>query len=224
MTFVGPELATGLFTLGGVIVGAVASTGSQVYLDRKREEREADRAKQLVVGELLHLQLVLSSASQGMGWPPIDDVGAFLPNSAWQEHRSRLADVVDEDLWDKLVMAYALLEIDRMRFATAAKLAPDRTLTDSEAASLRQTAYHLGRLRRRLGDGGGGWPDEIFEEHSESFMQWVDGLSADDLENEAVIVQAKQWAHELAELKRDGGDAWLAAINRRLERGNPDQQ
>jgi hypothetical protein len=169
----GPELATGLFTLGGVIVGAVASTGSQIYLEKKRGEREADRARQLVAGELLHLQMVFRGAKAGMGWPPVDDVGAFLPNSAWQEHRSRLVDVVDEDLWDQLVMAYALLEIDRMRFVTAAKLAPDRTLTDSEAGSLRQTANHLGRLRRRLGDGGGGWLDEIAEEQSESFMQWV---------------------------------------------------
>ncbi len=61
----GPELTTGLFTLGGVIVGAVASAGNQVYLERKREEREADRAKQLVAGELLHLQMIFRSASAG---------------------------------------------------------------------------------------------------------------------------------------------------------------
>lgn len=220
----GPELATGLFTLGGVIVGAVASTGSQVYLEKKREEREADRAKQLVAGELLHQQMFFRSASEGMGWPPIDDVGAFLPNSAWQEHRSRLVDVVDEDLWDQLVMAYALLEADRMRFATAAKLAPDRTLTDSEAGSLRQTANHLGRLRRRLGDGGSGWLDEIAEEQSESFMKWFDGLSEDDLRNDALVAQVKLIANELAGLKQDDGGAWLAEINHRLDGIKPDQR
>jgi hypothetical protein len=216
-------LATGLFTLGGVIVGAVATTGSQAYLEKKREEREADRAKQLVAGELLHLQMVFRGASAGTRWPPIEEGNAYLPNSAWQEYRSRLADTVDEDLWDQLVMAYVLLELDRARFVTAAKLI-DRPLAPSEAASLRQTGYHLGRLRRRLGDGGGGWPDEIAEEQTESFMQWVDGLSEDDLKNDTVIVRVKQIANELAELKQDDGDAWLAEINRRLERGNPARQ
>lgn len=217
-------MATGLFTLGGVVVGAVASTGSQVYQEKKREAREADRAKQLVAGELLHLQMVFRGASAGMSWPPIDDVKAFLPNSAWQEHRSRLAATVDEDLWDQLVMAYALLEADRMRFVTAANLAPDRTLTASEAAGLRQTANHLGRLRRRLGDGGGGGLDEIAQEQSESFMQWVDGLSEDELKNDAVVSQVKQIAHELADLKQDDGGAWLAEITRRLEGVRPDQR
>lgn len=39
----GPELATGLLTLGGVVVGAVASTGSQVYLESKWEARKGRR-------------------------------------------------------------------------------------------------------------------------------------------------------------------------------------
>ncbi|MEK6252244.1 MAG: hypothetical protein AABM43_09930 [Actinomycetota bacterium] len=54
-------------------------------------------------------------------------------------------------------------------------------------------------------------------------MQWFDGLSEDDLKNDAVIVQMKQIANELADLKQDDGGAWLAEINRRLERVNPDQ-
>lgn len=82
----------------------------------------------MVAGELLHLQMIFRGASAGTDWPAIEDVNAFLPNSAWQEYRSRLADTVDEDLWDQLVMAYALLEADRARFVTAAKLAPDRPL------------------------------------------------------------------------------------------------
>lgn len=218
MAVMGLELATGLFTLGGVIVGAVASTGSQVYLESKREVREAARAKQLVVGELLHLQLILRSASAGTGWPAIDDVDSFLPNSAWQEHRARLADAVDEELWDQLVMAYAILAIDRMRFVAGSNLAPVRMFTASESASLRQMANHLGRLRRRLGDGGGGWLDEVAEEQSESFMQWVDGLSEDDLEDDGVVAKVKQLATELADLKHDDGGAWLAEVNRRLHR------
>jgi hypothetical protein len=207
-----------------VIVGAVASTGGQAYLEKKREEREDDRAKRLVAGELLHLQMVFRVASAGMSWLPIEDINAFLPNSAWQEHRARLSVTVDEDLWDQLVMAYGLLEIDRMRFVMGSALPPDRKLTESEAASLRQTGYHLGRLRRRLGDGGGGWLDDIVEEQAESFMEWFDGLSDDDLRNDAVVVQVRQIANALASEKHDDGGAWLAAINQRLEMVDADRQ
>jgi len=218
----GPELATGLFALGGVIVGAGASTWGQVYLESKREKREADRAKRLVAGELLHLQLILRAAASGPNWPLISDVNAHLPNTAWQEFRSRLVDTVDDDLFNELVLTYAELESDRARFVAAFNLG-DKPLSALEATSLIKMSNTLGRLRRRLGDTGGGWPDELVEETVDSFTQVFDGLSDDDLKNEALVAKVKQIANELAPLKHDG-DSWLAEINQRLERVNPDQQ
>jgi hypothetical protein len=218
----GPELATGLFTLGGVIVGAGASTWGQVYLESKREKREADRAKRLVAGELLHLQLILRAAAAGPNWPLISDVNAHLPNTAWQEFRSRLVDTVDDDLFRELVLTYAELEADRARFVAAFNLG-GKPLSALEATSLIKMSNTLGRLRRRLGDAGGGWPDEIVEETVDSFMQIFDRLSDDDLHDEAQVARVKDIANSLAPLKHDG-DAWLAEINRRLERVNPDQQ
>ena len=64
---------------------------------------QADRAKRLVAGELLHLQLILRAAAAGPNWPLISDVNAHLPNTAWQEFRSRLVDTMDEDLFNELV-------------------------------------------------------------------------------------------------------------------------
>jgi hypothetical protein len=222
MAPMGPELATGLFALGGVIVGAGASTWGQVYLESKREKREADRAKRLVAGELLHLQLILRAAASGPNWPLISDVNAHLPNTAWQEFRSRLVDTVDDDLFNELVLTYAELESDRARFVAAFNLG-DKPLSALEATSLIKMSNTLGRLRRRLGDTGGGWPDELVEETVDSFTQVFDGLSDDDLKNEALVAKVKQIANELAPLKHDG-DSWLAEINQRLERVNPDQQ
>ncbi len=216
MAVVGADLATGLFALGGVLLGAGASTGSQVYLENKRERRAEDRAKRLVAGELLHVQMIFRSVAAGTHWPPIEDVDSYLPNSAWQQNRLRLAGVVDEDLWDQLVRAYALLQADRARFVTAARL-ERKPLAPSEAASLRQTGNHLGRLRRRLGAGGGRWLDEIAEEATDTFMQWFDGLSAEDLQQDAVVVQVKELANEPARLRGDDGAAWLTDLNRRLE-------
>jgi hypothetical protein len=210
-----------------VIVGAVASTGSQVYLEKKREEREADRAKKLVAGELLHLQLVFRGAAASNNWPAFEDAKALLPNSAWEMHRTGLADTIDEDLWDQIVMTYALLEYDRERFAVAAKLGPGHPVSEEEAASLRQTGFHIGRLRRRLTGGGGGWLDEFTEEIKpeleilgDSFMQLLNELSDDDLRNDAKIAELKERATELGGLKRTAGDdgAWLAGFNEELNR------
>jgi hypothetical protein len=99
-------IAAGLFSLGGVVIGALLTTFTQLYLERKREQRAADRAKLLVAGELLHAQRILRVVSADKIWPPFEDLNAFLPTSAWQENRSSVAGKVDEDLWNQLVMAY----------------------------------------------------------------------------------------------------------------------
>ena len=153
-------LITGLFSLGGVVIGALLMPLTQLYLERKREQRAADRAKLLVAGELLHAQLVLRSASAGEHWVPVEDVNAFLPTSAWQEHRSSLVGEIHEDLWSRLVMAYAGLETDRARFVLANRLPPETPLPATEAEGIRETSNVLGQLRRELGVGGG-WLDEV---------------------------------------------------------------
>jgi hypothetical protein len=180
-------IAAGLFSLGGVVIGALLTTCTQMYLERKREQRAANRAKQLVAGELLNAQMVLSACSKGNLWPPIEDADAFLPTSAWHDHRSTLAGHVHEDLWNQLVMAYAAIEIDRARFVLANRLPPGTPLPAKEAEGIRQSAMRLGGLRRKLG-GGGGWLEEIHEELkpqvdglNDDFKRWLAGLSDDDL-------------------------------------------
>lgn len=161
----GTVVATWGLTLLAVIVGALASTGTQVYLDRKREHREADRAKQLVAGELLHAQAILRSVPMTGDWPPFEDADVYFPTSAWKEHRSRLAGELDEDLWNQLVLAYMSLEIERARFVDRARFhntgqLPIKPLTAEEADSLKKTAIRLGKLRRQL-YGAAGWEEEI---------------------------------------------------------------
>ena len=160
MPVVGAELATGLFGLGGVILGAATSMGTQIYLERRREAREIARAKQVVAGELLQAQLVLRAFSKGTNWPPWEDVDVLLPTSAWRDNRSRLATTVDEELWSELVTAYVILETDRARFAMAAKLSPATPLPAAQVVELTEAADILGSLRGRLGLGGG-WLDEV---------------------------------------------------------------
>jgi hypothetical protein len=85
-------IAAGLFSLGGVVIGALLTTFTQLYLERKREQRAADQAKLLVAGELQHAQLVLGAVSKGEHWPVVENVDAFLPTSAWRENRASMAD------------------------------------------------------------------------------------------------------------------------------------
>jgi hypothetical protein len=219
-------IAAGLFSLGGVVIGALLTTSTQLYLEWKREQRAADQAKLLVAGELLNAQLILRAASEGKHWPPAKDVDALLPTSAWRENRSSLAGKVHEDLWNQLVMAYGLLEIDRARLVLANRLPPATLLPAKEAEDMKQASNNLGRLRRKLG-GGGGWLDEIHDEFKprmdsfqDDFKRWLDGLSDDDLKKDAVIAKVKQVAKDLGELSRDLGDdgAWSAEINDEIKR------
>ena len=112
-------IAGGLFSLGGVLLGGLLTPLTQLFLERKRERSVADRAKLLVAAELLHAQMTLRSVSNGEFWPPIEDLNAFLPTSAWRDNQSSLAGNMSEDLWVRIVMAYGLLAIDRSRFAVA---------------------------------------------------------------------------------------------------------
>src|ERR1035437_65762 len=217
---------SGLFSLGGVVIGALLTTFTQLYLERKREQRAADRAKLLVAGELLHAQLGLRAASTGKHWPVFEDVDAFLPTSAWRENRSGLAGKVHEDLWNQLVMKYALLEMDRARFVVANRLPPPTPLPAEQAESMKRECYDLGRLRRKLG-AGGVWLDEIHDEYKPQmdslkawFKWWLDGLSDDDLKKDAVITKVKQVAEDLGQLSRTFGDdgAWSAEINDEIKR------
>lgn len=222
----GTVVATWGLTLLAVIVGALASTGTQLYLDRRREQREADRAKQLVAGELLQAQIVLRSVSKGKHWPPMRNPDAYLPTSAWRENRYRLAGKIDETLWDQLVFAYTMLDADRERFVQADQLPPNTPLPAEEAAGISKTARDLGELRQRLFKGGG-WLDDLADEFkprlntlNDSFKAWLNGLSDDDLRNPAVANKVNEKAKELGDLNRDLGDngAWLTEINAEIER------
>jgi len=58
-------IAGGLFSLGGVLLGGLLTPLTQLFLERKRERRVANRAKLLVAGELLQAQLILRAVAKG---------------------------------------------------------------------------------------------------------------------------------------------------------------
>jgi len=124
---------------------------------------------------------------------------------------------VREDLWDQLVMAYALLESDRARFVLASSSPAPVALPAKEAEGLKLFSYELGNLRRQLVPGGG-WMDEIQHQYKPriarlngDFKKMLEAITDDELKKDAVIAEVRQRANELGEINRDlGGDngAW----------------
>ena len=149
-----------VFGLIGVVVGALMTGGTQLFLERRREQRDLRRAKRLVTGELLHASLIFRNLAKLKSWPAFPDASTMLPTSAWQENRAHLAGALDEDLWNQLVTAYSVLEIDRARLTTAKDISPGTPLTDEVIEGMKETARDLERLRRALG-GSGGWLADI---------------------------------------------------------------
>jgi len=68
---------------------------------------------------------------------------------------------------------------------------------------MKEEFYRLGRLRRQLDDGGGGWPDEIAESVMPSFMKVVDALVEGGVTDEAIIADVRGLAEVLAGLSLD---------------------
>jgi hypothetical protein len=140
---VDPNLITALISVGGplagVVLGALLAPMTQLYLERKQEQGAADRAKRLVAGELLHAQLVLRAISEGKVWPHMEDVNAYLPISDWQENKSSLVGKIDDDLWNRLVLAYAGLQGNRAQLAMVKDLPPGKPLPAKRLRVLKRT-------------------------------------------------------------------------------------
>jgi hypothetical protein len=155
-----PQLVAGILPLTGVIIGALLTPLTQLFLERHREQKVANRAKLLVAAELLQAQHILRAASVSKTWPYVEAIDSVLPTAAWREHRSAIAGMVSEELFVKIVMAYTSLEVDRDRIISEQKKSTQSPLTPEIAQSMKEDSETLGDIRRELGIGGG-WMDEI---------------------------------------------------------------
>jgi hypothetical protein len=140
-----------IFGLIGVVLGGLITGGTQMFLEWRREQRAVRRAKRLVKGELLQASMILRYFANSKIWPSSLDATSVLPTLAWQEHRAHLADVLNKDIWDQLVIAYSKLEIER---ALAKDLISDTQLSDEMIETMKHMATTLETLRSKL-DGRG---------------------------------------------------------------------
>ena len=139
--------------LVGVIVGGLITGGFQVFVEWRKQRRSGQHAKRLVCGELLNASLLLRTTATrpSKTWPYLLEVASVLPISAWQEHRAHLSDVVDEDLWNRLVLIYAGIGLEQGRLAFGKDLPPDTPLTEPVTEQMQGFVIELERIRRALG-------------------------------------------------------------------------
>ena len=139
-------ILTAVFGIVGVIVGAIVTGGTQLFIDRRKEQRAVARAKRLVAGELLQARLILRVLHKAQRWPS-PGVLALLSTDAWQEHSFYLS-LLDPTVWDNLVGLYA--EFATLRVVASA-FAPGDAIETGTLATMRSIDEHLASIRHQLG-------------------------------------------------------------------------
>jgi len=136
----------------GVVIGALATGGSQLFLEWRRERRDRHRARLVIAAELHHGAVILNAVSNAGDWFTYPNVDSALPATAWQEHRSQLVASVDGDLRKRLVMAYAQLEITRGSFMKASELTETGPIAEWAAKEVKRLGAELKQLSEELAD------------------------------------------------------------------------
>jgi hypothetical protein len=139
-------ILTAVFGIVGVIVGAIVTGGTQLFIDWRKEQRAVARAKRLVAGELLQARLILRTLHRLQRWPS-PDVLALLSTDVWQQHNFYLS-LLDPTVWDNLVGLYA--EFATMWVVANAFTAGDAIQADM-LATMKSTDEHLAAIRQQLG-------------------------------------------------------------------------
>lgn len=136
--------------LVGVILGGLITGGFQVFLDERTNRRALQRAKRVVAGELLQVQIVLRAEAKTTSWTSYSDVNATLPVGAWEENREYIA-TIDEDLFSHLVGVYTLITMLRNAFVTAQDASPPLTKKPDHVQMMTTLVPAIDVLRQRLG-------------------------------------------------------------------------
>jgi hypothetical protein len=142
-----------IFGLVGVVLGAIITGGTQIFLDWRRQRHDLETAKRLIEGELLQSILVVRSLNDVEEWPPSFDVDRAFATSAWQEHRVQLARSLPEATWNEVVLTYAEMQTFRTHVALlmdSADRTKDWSITDASKKQFQRTIDALEGARNRL--------------------------------------------------------------------------
>jgi hypothetical protein len=108
-----------IFGLVGVVVGGLLNAATTAWSDRRRGASATRAASRLVRNELRFIGAHLAASSRaGVYGPEADEP---LPRGQWEQHSGQLAASLDDDLWESVSMAHAMvasLEVSMSMHAT----------------------------------------------------------------------------------------------------------
>jgi hypothetical protein len=99
-------VTTGIFTLGGVVVGGFTSGGVNYTLGRREERRAARAAARLVLEEAIQVRYALAAILEYGRWRPVE----FIHTTQWDGYRPTLAHHLRHADWTCVVSAYEDLQ------------------------------------------------------------------------------------------------------------------
>ena len=92
----------GLFTLAGVIIGAILSTVTQVHLENRRENRDVRRAARLIDSDLFNAEVAAeTTVEKNTLWVN----NQRLTTEGWQKYRDIIASELTEADWVAVMVA-----------------------------------------------------------------------------------------------------------------------
>lgn len=85
-------IASGVYSLIGVAVGAAATGGFQLWLAARKDSRDAQAARRLVNAELTQIAFAIKAVSQHPEWGGSDDMQQRMSaQAAWHRYAEVLA-------------------------------------------------------------------------------------------------------------------------------------
>lgn len=143
-------MSSAIIGLLGVVVGAIITTGTQIWLERQKTNVGARRAKRLVYHELMQSCTALHILADEQVEPNVIRLALdqLLPKVVWDEYRPDLAGTLNDTDWQTLLNAYSMLEVLRKLLQTHGILgsqapdAPEEAMT-SLRATMKTSASNI---------------------------------------------------------------------------------
>jgi hypothetical protein len=104
-------VASGVYSLIGVVVGATATGGFQWWLAARKDSRDARAARRLVNRELTQIAFAIKAVSEHPNWGRSEKVKRPLTtHPIWDRYAEVLARELSKQEWSTLPVAYELAE------------------------------------------------------------------------------------------------------------------
>ena len=133
-------ILTGIFSLTGVIIGAVAATGTQLYLENKREGRTVRRAARLIDADLMFGEVSAKISIKDKQWWDKDN---RLTTDGWQQNRDIIASKLSWGHWLAVMIAVEAINYLQISRAAALRIQLAKMKADSKLTDVIEAAERL---------------------------------------------------------------------------------